>query len=72
LIETWRKGGAIEAGGITSMRLRMTRGPRGRIVARESCPVLAPEPIEALMECLERNRVMHPVVRLRPLGTLKN
>jgi tRNA-splicing ligase RtcB (3'-phosphate/5'-hydroxy nucleic acid ligase) len=72
LIETWRNGGATEVGGPTSMRVRMTRGPRGRIVAREACPLLAAEPIEALMECLERHRVMHPVVRLRPVGTLKN
>jgi hypothetical protein len=62
----------MRTSGETSMRVRMTRGPRGRLVRRDACPVLAPEPIEALMECLEQNRVVDPIVRLRPLGTLKN
>lgn len=72
LIGIWREGGRATTTGRPATRYRMTRGPRGRLLAREIHSELAPEPVEALMECLENHRVMTAAVRLRPLATLKN
>jgi hypothetical protein len=53
-------------------RFRMTRGRDARILRHEQVPVRSSEPIDRLMECFEQRGMMHPVVRLRPLGNLKN
>jgi RNA-splicing ligase RtcB len=72
LIETYREANRLpEAAGFVE-RFRMTRGRSARIVGRERVPVRSAEPIDRLMECFEQRGMMHPVVRLRPLGNLKN
>jgi tRNA-splicing ligase RtcB len=67
--------GRLPAGAGTgrgSARYRMRRGPDGGLESRTETPARSPEPIERLMELFEDADVMRPVVRLRPLGTLKN
>lgn len=72
LIDESRKDGKLVAGPHTVERLRMTRGRDARLVDVRQATVYAPEPIDRLMSCLERHRVMTPVVRLRPIANLKN
>ena len=72
LIEHFRDHDRLgeEAGSV--LRLKMTRGKNAEIVRRSDVPMRSAEPIDLVMECLERNRVVRPAVRLRPLGNLKN
>jgi len=72
LIETWRRRGRLKPAGGRASRIRMTRGRGGRVVRREETPLCSSEVVDRLMECLGEHQVIHPVVRLRPLGTLKN
>jgi len=53
-------------------RFRMTRGRSARMARHDQVPVRSSEPIDRLMDCFEQRGMMHPVVRLRPLGNLKN
>ena len=43
-----------------------------RLIRDEQVTMRTPEPIERLMDCFERHGMMRRVVRLRPLGNLKN
>jgi len=72
LIETYRDRGALapEAGRV--QRFRMTRGRQAGVRSRTEIPVRTSEPIDRLMECFEEHGMMRPVVKLRPLGNLKN
>jgi hypothetical protein len=54
------------------MRVRMTRGRDARVVSARQVAVMRSGPIDALMQRLEANDMMRPVVRLRPIGNLKN
>jgi tRNA-splicing ligase RtcB len=72
LIEQYRAAGRLEPGAGSVVRLKLSRGRNARVLARREVPCSSPEPIERLMECLERNRITRPVVRLRPIGNLKN
>ncbi len=73
LIAGWRAAGRLEReDGRSTLRLRMTRGRGGRVIARDTLPLRTARPIDALMDGLERQGIVYPVVRLRPVGTLKN
>ena len=72
LIECYRDADRLPTATGTVTRFRMTRGRNARLLARDEVPVRSAEPIERLMDCFERRQMMRPVVRLRPLGNLKN
>lgn len=72
LIEAARSAGHLEPAGGTTIRLRATRGRRARVRSLDEVPVRTSRPIDGLMSCFERHGVLYPVVRLRPVGTLKN
>ena len=72
LIARSRREGRLEPAGGTVLRLAMTRGRSARTRSRERVPVRSSAPIDRLMECLEESEVIEPIVRLRPIGNLKN
>jgi tRNA-splicing ligase RtcB len=73
LIDGYRERDQLPATGEGSVhRFRMTRGRQARIVRQEVVPMRTAAPMERLMNCLEQHDVMRPVIRLRPLGNLKN
>ncbi len=72
MIERYRETGRLPAASGRVARFRMTRGRNARILRHEQAPVRSAEPIRRLMECFEQHSMMRPVVRLRPLGNLKN
>ena len=72
LIAGARRAGRLVPATGQSTRLRMTRGRNARIVSESNLPLRGAEPIEQLMDRFEANGAMRPVVRLRPIATLKN
>ena len=72
LIERYRESGRLTVAEGSVERFRMNRGRRARILRHEQAPVRTAEPIDRLMECFVQRGLMSPVVRLRPLGNLKN
>jgi len=72
LIEIARRHDRLSAGVGEMTRYRMTRGRSARLVSQDVMPIRSAERIERLMECFDRQRMMHAVVRLRPLGNMKN
>jgi len=72
LIDGYRRRALLPATDGHVLRVRMTRGRNAQIVNQEEVPMRVSEPMERLMGCLEQHDVMRPVVRLRPLGNLKN
>jgi tRNA-splicing ligase RtcB len=72
LIDAYRDAGRLPEERERVLRVRMTRGSQARIVRKEEVPMRGREPMDRLMECLQRHDVMRPAVRLRPLGNLKN
>jgi len=54
------------------MRFRMTRGRHGTLKSRKEIPLRTSEPIDRLMTCFAQHGMMRPVLKLRPLGNLKN
>jgi RNA-splicing ligase RtcB len=72
IIDRWRKAGRLQSTIRTTERVRLQRGPGGRVLRHETVPVRTPAPIEELMDALERHDIVHPVARMRPIATLKN
>jgi RNA-splicing ligase RtcB len=72
LIEHYREADRLPPAGGAVARFRMTRGRKARTVRRDQAPIRSAEPIERLMDCFEAHRMMRRVIRLRPLGNLKN
>jgi RNA-splicing ligase RtcB len=72
LIETARDAGRLSPTRDMVLRVRMTRGRNARVVGSRQVAVMRPAPIDALMSRLEERELMRPVVRLRPVGNLKN
>ena len=72
LIETARAAGRLVPTGDRVTRVRMTRGRGASVVSAREVAVMNADPIEALMERLAEQHIMRPVVRLRPIGNLKN
>ncbi len=56
----------------TVTRVRMTRGRHAQVTKKVEVPVLSSTPIDRLMDCFAQRDVMRSVVRLRPIGNLKN
>ena len=72
LIESHRRQGRLaEATGRVTC-FRMGRGRTGKPLSRKEFPVRSSELLDRLMGCFETHRMMQPVLRLRPLGNLKN
>lgn len=72
LIESARKSDKLAVGMGEITRFRMTRGRAGKTVSAKVLPVRSAERIERLMQCFRDQRMMHAVIRLRPLGNMKN
>ncbi|MBI3607789.1 MAG: RtcB family protein [Nitrospirae bacterium] len=72
LIEVARRSNRLPTAEGSVTRFRMTRGRKGAVLKREEVPARSSDPIDRLMGCLERHRIMRPVVKLRPVGNLKN
>jgi RNA-splicing ligase RtcB len=72
LIEARRRARSLPAARGTTHRVLMRRGRRGRLISHETIAVKCSEPIDRLMQCLERAGAVHGVARVRPVGTLKN
>ena len=72
LIEHFREHDLLGQEPGSVLRVKMTRGKNAHMVWREHVPMRSAEPIDRVMECLERNRVVRPAVRLVPLGNFKN
>src|SRR5262249_26363487 len=72
LIDCYRDAGRLPVGSGAVARFRMSRGRAARFLRRAQLPVRSSEPIDRLMDCFERHDMMRRVIRLRPLGNLKN
>jgi RNA-splicing ligase RtcB len=72
LIEHYRDAGRLTEVPGSVHRFRMTRGRNATVRSRKEVPLRTSEPIDRLMECFEQQGMMRPVLRLRPLGNLKN
>ncbi|TMQ73883.1 MAG: RtcB family protein [Candidatus Eisenbacteria bacterium] len=72
LIAAWRRDGRLTPSRDRTLRLRMGRGRGARLRQRREVPVWDPDPVDRLVGCLAAHGIVHPVARLRPLGTLKN
>jgi len=72
LIDRYRETDRLPPAAGVVERFRMTRGRDARVLRHDRAPVRSADPIERLMECFEQRRMMRAVIRLRPLGNLKN
>jgi len=72
LIESARAEGRLQPTEQTVTRVRMTRGRNAQVTRVRTVPVMNPGPLDSLMKKLGEHHIMRPVVRLRPLGNLKN
>jgi tRNA-splicing ligase RtcB len=72
LIEAQRRSGQLQAVPGSVLKHVMKRGKSGGLVAKEERSLRSTETIDGLLACLERERVSRPVIRLKPLGNLKN
>ena len=72
LIEHYRDSGRLVEVPGAVMRFRMTRGRQGTLKSRKEIPLRTSEPIDRLMQCFAQHGMMRPVLKLRPLGNLKN
>ena len=72
LIEHYREAGRLNEIPGSVLRFRMTRGRKAVLESRKEIPLRTSEPIDRLMECFAQHGMMRPVLRLRPLGNLKN
>lgn len=72
LIDHFREQGRLTEEPHAVLRMRMTRGKNAELTRNEAVPLRSQEPIDLVMDCLERNSIVRPVVRLRPIGNFKN
>ena len=72
LIEHYREAGRLTPVAGEVVRFRMTRGRRGTLTSKKAIPLRTSEPIDRLMACFAQHGMMRPVLKLRPLGNLKN
>jgi tRNA-splicing ligase RtcB len=72
VIEAQRRARSLPATRGATHRVLMRRGRRGHLLSHETIPVRSAEPIDRLMQCLERAGAVQGVARVRPIGTLKN
>jgi RNA-splicing ligase RtcB len=72
LIEAHRREHRLTATRETTLRMTLARGPGSSVRAVELLPVRSAQPIDSVLEGYEQRGSLNRVVRLRPLGTLKN
>lgn len=72
LIEQAREHDSLAVGMGEMARFRMTRGRSGRLVSQKVFPVRSAERLDQLMKCFRDFCMMRPVIRLRPIGNMKN
>jgi tRNA-splicing ligase RtcB len=72
LIEEARAEGRLHPTDRVVTRVRMTRGRRAQVTGVRSLAVMEPGPVDQLLARLAESHLMRPVIRLRPLGNLKN
>jgi tRNA-splicing ligase RtcB len=72
LIEHYRDEGRLAQVPGSVLRFRMTRGRQAVVKSRKEIPLRTSEPIDRLMACFRQHGMMRPVLKLRPLGNLKN
>src|SRR5262249_4502926 len=72
LIERARAEGRMSPTRDTVLRMRMTRGRRARVVGCRHVTTMRSTPIDALMDRFAEQDLLRAVVRLRPIGNLKN
>ena len=72
LIESARSHDSLSVGVGEITRFRMSRGRAGRIVLQKTLPMRSGEHMERLMDCFRDHGMMQRVLRLRPLGNMKN
>ncbi len=72
LIESSRKQGTLAPAEGHVTRFRMSRGRGATLLSRNDIPLRSSGSLDRVMECLTKHAMMRPVVRLRPLGNLKN
>jgi hypothetical protein len=72
LIESARSHDRLSVGVGEITRYRMTRGRSGRVVSLKTLPMRSGEHMDGLMECFRTQGMMQRVIRLRPIGNMKN
>ena len=72
LIESARKADRLPVGVGEITRYRMSRGASGRIESQKHLPMRSSEKMDRLMECFQEQGMMHRVLKLRPIGNMKN
>jgi len=72
LIESARSRDRLPVGVGEITRFRMTRGRSGRVVSQKTLPMRSAEQMDRLMECFRTQGMMQRVIRLRPIGNMKN
>jgi tRNA-splicing ligase RtcB len=72
LIESARSHDRLSVGVGEITRFRMTRGRSGRVVSLKTLPMRSAEHMDGLMECFRTQGMMQRVIRLRPIGNMKN
>jgi tRNA-splicing ligase RtcB (3'-phosphate/5'-hydroxy nucleic acid ligase) len=72
LIETARKEGRLAPAEGQVTRFRMSRGRAAKLLSRKELPIRTSASLDQVMACFQEHDMMRPVVKLRPLGNLKN
>jgi len=72
LIDGDRKSGRLTPTRDSVIRMRATRGRKGRLISQEEIPGQSSKPIDRLMEGLHKAGMMQSVLKLRPIGNFKN
>ena len=72
LIESARKQGGLATAEGQVTRFKMTRGRDAKLLSRSDMPLRSSERLDRVMDCLVKNTILRPVIKLRPLGNLKN
>jgi tRNA-splicing ligase RtcB len=71
LIDDRRAENTLHPAAGSALRVKMKRGSR-QVLAADTLPLRTSAPIDELVSVLAQHDMVQPVVRLRPLGTLKN
>ena len=71
LIDERRAANTLHPSSGSALRVKMKRGTR-HVQAADTLPLRTSAPIDELITVLSQHDMVQPVVKLRPLGTLKN
>ncbi len=72
LIETARQEGRLAPTQGQVARFKMSRGRGAKLLSRKELPVRTSESLDRVMDCFAAHGMMRPVLKLRPVGNLKN